>query len=111
MRAHEEVRAALGSLGLACALQAFPVGGAPDPPFCTFVVDGYGELYADSEVWALSPRAEVGLYEREADAALEARVYEALTSRFGPVSRDEAWMESEHMRVVWFSFATGLEVK
>ena len=111
MRAHEDVKAVLDSLGLPCALQAFPVGGAPDPPFCVFTADDYDELYADGEVFGVIVRFEVGLYERDADAGLEGRVYDALTDRFGTVARDEAWVESEHMRVVWYSFDTGVLTK
>jgi hypothetical protein len=104
MKAHELVAKALKAVGVPFALQAFPTGGAPDPPFAVYTVDGYGETYADDEVVLAAPTIEVGLYEREIDVSLEMKVYEALTEAFGPVKRDEAWMESEHARVVWFDF-------
>jgi len=105
MKAHELVAQALKGIGVPFALQAFPVGGAPDPPFAVYTVDGYGELYADNAVALNIPTIEVGLYEREADAALEGKAYAALSKAFGPVKREEAWVEAEHARVVWYTFS------
>lgn len=110
MNAHHKVSEALGSFELASGspipftLQSFPVGQAPDPPFCIYRTSDYGERFADNSVYALVPSFEVELIEREADEDLEERLYEHLTEAFGPVSRDEATLESEHARVVYYDF-------
>lgn len=104
MMAHKLVAQSLKAFGLPFTLQAFPIGGAPKPPFICYEATGYGEQFANNTFYISAPKFAVELYEREADIALEDKLYDHLTSAFGGVERTEAWMESESARVVTYTF-------
>lgn len=104
MMAHKLVAQCLKAFGLPFTLQAFPIGGAPKPPFICYKATSYGEVFTDDALYINAPKYAVELYEREADMALEDKLYDHLTAQFGGVERTEAWMESESARVVVYTF-------
>lgn len=94
----------LRDFGVPFTLLAYPVGKAPTPPFIIYKIDNVKTLAADNHVQLELIDMEVQLYQREPDVALEDRLYDHLTKTFEFVTRTEAWMESEHARVVYFDF-------
>lgn len=110
MTEYERVFSALSTLGIPCALQSFPAGdgnggGAPSPPFLCYLLDGTNDLYADDALFCRIPIIRVELYEASADWELEARVGSIINEEFGPCSVTEDWVESEHCRMVTYTFS------
>lgn len=110
MTTYERVFSTLSRLGIPCALQSFPAGdgkggGAPSPPFICYLSDGSNDLCADDGLWCRIPIVRVELYEASADWDLEARVETLVNEEFGPCSVTEDWVESEHCRMVTYTFS------
>lgn len=110
MTTYERVFSTLSALGIPCALQSFPAGdgnggGAPSPPFICYLSDGNDDLFADDALWCRIPTVRVELYEASADWDLEARVERLINEEFGPCSVTEDWVESEHCRMVTYTFS------
>ena len=111
MTPSEHVYRTLFKTGVPGALQAFPeakadgTGGAPPTPFFVYMEDRGGEFFADDVSYASVPTFRCELYESSRDAALESRFSEAIASAYGPCSVLEDWVESEHARMVTYTFA------
>lgn len=111
MTPYEHVYKTVSALGIPGTLMAWPVadgnggGGAPSPPFFVYLRDEDGTFQADGTDYAAIPTFRVELYEAEPDLALEARVADAIRDAYGPVRTDESWVDSEHCRLVAFTFS------
>ncbi len=92
---HVDVKSCVESAGLPCVHMAWPVGSAPDLPWCAFYVDEGDGFYADGLNYAGRTSWVVELYQRSRDASIESALESALSERFGPFRKTEAWVASE----------------
>lgn len=110
MTPYKHVYKTVSALGIPGTLMAWPIadgsgkGGAPAPPFFVYLRDEDGGFSADDGTYAEVPTFMVELYEAEPDLELEARVAQALRDAYGPVRTDESWVDSEHVRLVSYTF-------
>lgn len=81
----------------------WPVDSAPALPWAVYEGDDTPISAGDVQI-AVRHRWTVELYETRRDAELEKAVADALREAFGPVSRDESWVESDNMLQVRFTF-------
>lgn len=111
MTPYEHVFMTVSALGIPGTLMAWPIadgsggGGAPSPPFFVYLRDEDGAFSADNSDYALIPTFRVELYESEPDLDLESRLADAIRAAYGPCRIDEGWVDSEHCRLVSYTFS------
>lgn len=82
----------------------WPNDSAPPLPWALY----YGEeipVSADNSEVAVRRRWTVELYEKRRDRKVEGAVASALRERFGPVRRNESYVENDNMLMVVFTFS------
>lgn len=100
----EAVVSAVRGAGLPIARLAWPLGSAPELPWCVFRLDEDAKLNADGARWASYPRWAVELYQRSSDAGTERKLEEAISASFGDYDKREAWVEGESCFMTTYTF-------
>lgn len=103
MTAAEAVSAALRETGVPFTQWAWPTGKAPELPWCVWLEEDHGDVYADNRNYASHPHVRVELYQSEPDEKVTASVRDALRS-IAPTSEASAWVASEGCQVTYFEF-------
>lgn len=83
---------------------AWPVGSAPDLPWCVFYLYEDGRLSADDKRYYDMPTWAVELYQRQSDAETEGALEQSIRERFGDYDKSEAWVESEGCLQTTYTF-------
>lgn len=76
----EEVKKILKTTGLPVIYRAWPVNGAPSPPFICYLVKYSNNLFADGGVYHKVDYVQVELYTKLKDLVSEGKVESALSS-------------------------------
>ena len=100
----EAVVAACAAAGLPCVNMVWPIGSAPDLPWCVWRLDYTDGFDADDTVYARASRVVVELYERSMDASLEAALEASIAAAFGPFSKSQSWAADEGCLVTYYGF-------
>lgn len=100
----ENVMTAVRSAGLPVAHVAWPVGSAPDLPWCVYLLDEDGKLAADDSRWCSLTRWRVELYTRQGDDESCPKLEAALAAAFGDYDKEETWVESESCVMTSYRF-------
>lgn len=102
--AHEDVMACVTGADLPCVHMAWPVGSAPEPPWCAFYEDDTDGFHADDHAYARRVTWAVELIQRWRDSSVEAALEEAILAAFGPFEKTESWDGSEQCLVTVYRF-------
>lgn len=101
----KDIVKAIQGAGLPIAHFAFPVGSAPELPWCVYYLEEDNKLSADNARFASYPRYTVELYQAASDTDTEAKVEAAITATFGDYDKSEAWVESESCVMTTYTFS------
>ena len=100
----DKLIAVLEELGIPFAYDHFAEGESPQPPFLCYLLPGSNHFVADGRVYYRINEVRLELYTDSKDIGLERRL-EALLDRYGIVyGMMEAWIESERLFEVLYSF-------
>ena len=100
---HADVYAAV-SQHVPCRHMEWPEDSHPKLPFAVYLLDYDKPISAGDEQIAIRHKWIVELYESRRDAALETALADALRAGFGPITRDEQWVDDEGMLQVVYTF-------
>ena len=100
---HESVYEAV-SAHVPCCHMEWPSGKEPPVPFACYLLDYDKPVAAGDAEVAVRRKWMVELYESRRDAALEKALGDGLRERFGPVRRDEQWIENDNLLQVVYTF-------
>lgn len=106
----KEVKTAIKSVGIPTAYHAFAEKTKQQPPFLCYFFDGSEDLLADNINYAKIEKLYVELYTDEKDFALEKEVEAMLNKNSMVFSKDEDYIDSEHMHVTVYTTSVNLEV-
>lgn len=99
---YQEVATMIDSIGVPYAYYQFPNGTAVPCPFVCFYFDGSNDLAADNTNYQRIRPLSVELYTDNKDFALEQAVENVLNQNGLVYSREETYLDSEHMNMVTF---------
>ena len=100
---HESVYAAVAP-HVPCCHMEWPAGKEPTVPFACYLLDYERGIGADDASAAYKRKWMVELYEKRRDKALEKALGDSLRAAFGPVRRDEQWIENDNLLQVVYTF-------
>ena len=100
---HEDVYSAVSAV-VPCRHVEWPGDKAPDPPFACYLLDYDKPISAGDEQIAVKRRWIVELYEARRDPQVEMALADSLRAAFGPVRRDEQWIENDNLLQVVYTF-------
>lgn len=100
---HATVYAAV-SKHVPCSHMEWPDDKMPPVPFACYLLDYDKPICAGDEEIAVRHKWMVELYEKRRDKALETALGDELRSQFGPVRRDEQWIENDNLLQVVYTF-------
>ena len=92
----------IASIGVPYAYYQFPNGTSVPCPFVCFYFDGSNDLAADNTNYQRIRPLSVELYTDNKDFALEQAVENVLNQNGLVYSREETYLDSEHMNMVTF---------
>ena len=90
--------------GIPFAYDHFAEGESPAPPFITFLIPASNNFSADGAVYLKVEEVHIELYTDEKNPATEALVEGVLDSRGIFYDKTEAWIGSERLYEVLYSF-------
>lgn len=88
-----------------CAHMAFPIGSAPDLPWCVYYLDEMDGFAADNSLLAKRNNWVVEHYWRDYDEEKESALESAIESSFGAFKKTEVWVEDENCVQTTYYFA------
>lgn len=94
----------LKSIGIPYAYDHFAEGEAPEPPFLCYLLPGSNNFSADGRVYHRAAEVRLELYTDLKDLSAERKVEEALDAAGIFYNRTEAWIDSEKLYEVLYSF-------
>lgn len=100
----EELAGLVRKTGIPSAYDHFAEGESLDPPFICYLLPGSSNFAADGRVYFKGSEARIELYTDRKDLKSEAVVEEALDSAGIFYNRLEAWIGSEKLYEVVYSF-------
>lgn len=86
-----------------CSHMEWPNDSAPDLPWALYYGRAYPIAAGDMQI-ATKHRWTVELYEKRRDKNLEISLSDALREEFGPIRRDESYVENDNMLIVIYTF-------
>lgn len=99
---YKGVAALIDGIGLPYAYYQFPEGTDQACPFICFYFEGSNDFAADNTTWQRVRPLTIELYTDNKDFALEEEVEDALNAAGLVYSREESYIDSEHMYMVTF---------
>jgi|GEM_PF-3540259 len=87
-----------------CCHMEWPDSAVPDVPFACYLLDYDKPICAGDVEIAVRHKWMVELYEKRRDKELETALGDELRERFGPVRRDEQWIENDNLLQVVYTF-------
>lgn len=100
----DKLIAILEEFGVPYAYDHFAEGESPEPPFICYLLPGSNNFVADGRVYYKINEVRFELYTDSKDIGLEQRL-ETLLDKHGIVyGKTEAWIESERLFEVLYSF-------
>ncbi len=88
-----------------CAHMAFPIGSAPDLPWCVYYLDEMDGFAADNRLLAKRNNWVVEHYWKDYDEEKESALESAIESSFGAFTKSEVWVEDENCVQSTYYFA------
>ena len=101
-----EVYQLLLKSGLPGTHHAWPEGGAPSLPWFTYELEDDGAVAADDSNYGYVPVYRASLYQKSIDADVERAFESAISSGFGPHTREEYFIEDENAYMTTFTFSS-----
>lgn len=102
----ERLIAIMEEIGLPYAYHHFAEGESPDPPFICFLSSGSDNFSADGEAYYKIDEIHIELYTDRKDPVVEGQVEAVLDGRGIFYRKTEAWIDSENLYEVLYSFET-----
>lgn len=99
---YNEVASMIEDFGYPFAYRFFPNETDKQPPFVVFWYDGIDDLKADNINYQRIVILEIRLYTDNKDFSAEANVESVLASHGIAYSKDEIYIESEHMYEIFY---------
>ena len=100
----DELMEIMKETGLPFAYDHFAEGESPDPPFITFLLPGSNNFAADGRVYMKINEVHIELYTDEKNPETEALVEDVLDEHEIFYEKTEAWIESEKLYEILYSF-------
>lgn len=88
-----------------CAHFLYPVGSAPELPWCVYYLDEMDGYAADNRIIARRNNWIVEHYWKVYDENIEKALEDALEASFGAFRKTETWVESENCMETAYYFA------
>ena len=98
----------LQALGIPFAYDHFAEGESPEPPFLCYLIPGSDHFSADGRVYHKVGQVHIELYTDSKDPAVEEKVTAVLDEHGIFYDQTEAWIDSEKLYEVLFSFEISL---
>ena len=99
---YKQVAEMVASIGVPYAYYQFPENTSLQPPFICFLFDTSNDFAADNTNYQRIRQLVVELYTDNKDFALEQAVETVLNQNGLVYSREETYLDSEHMNMVTF---------
>lgn len=100
---YKELKNFISSLGLPYAYNEFPDDTPQEPPFICFLFDSSNDFLADDTNYAKIRPLTIELYTSVKDFELEDTIEAALSAGGFVYSRDETYLDNEHMNMVIYT--------
>ena len=100
----EKLLSVLDSIGIPYAYDHFAEGESPDPPFLCYLLPGSSNFSADGKVYHRVSEVRLELYTDYKDLDSEEKVEAALDAVGIFYNKTEAWIDSEKLYEVLYSF-------
>ena len=100
---YAELNTVISGIGLPYAYYQFPDKTEQEPPFICFFFTGSDDLFADDKNYAPIRPLAIELYTDNKDFDKEKLVEDALATAGLAYSRDETWLDAEHMNMVVYT--------
>ena len=100
----EELVQMISKMGIPFTYDHFAEGESPDPPFLCYLIPGSDHFAADGQVYHKVGQVHIELYTDSKDPAVEEKVTAVLDSHGIFYDQTEAWIDSEKLYEVLFSF-------
>ena len=100
----DELLAIVQEIGYPNAYDHFAEGESPDPPFLCYLIPGSDNFAADGKVYHKVGQVHIELYTDSKDPAGEEKVIAVLDEHGIFYVQTEAWIDSEKLYEVLFSF-------
>lgn len=100
---YRQVNNTIQDIGIPYAYYQFPEGTEQACPFICFFFSGSNDLLADDTNYQKIRELNVELYTDNKDFAMEQTVESALNAAGLVYSRDETYLDSEHMNMVTYT--------
>ena len=100
----EELVQILGEMQIPFAYHHFAEGEAVEPPFICYLLPGSNNFSADGKVYHKINEVHIELYTDLKDLAVEQQVEDVLDEHEIFYNKSEAWIESEKLYEVLYSF-------
>ena len=100
----EELVQMIAEMGIPFAYDHFAEGESPEPPFLCYLIPGSDNFAADGRVYHKINQVHIELYTDSKDPAVEEKVTAVLDEHGIFYVQTEAWIDSEKLYEVLFSF-------